>query len=197
MSVGVQTVHRFGASRQANGWVLGAIVGLHVAVLWALMQMGTVREAMSGLAPIMVRLIHAPATPAVPLREQPVPKPQMIAAARPEGPPAMEAPPVEEPPLPVTPPSFSAAYLDNPLPVYPAASKRLGEAGRVLLRVWVDAQGRAERVEVERSSGFPRLDVSAREAVGRWRFVPARQGPAAVAGVVRVPVVFELKGVER
>ena len=37
------------------------------------------------------------------------------------------------------PPNFNAAYLHNPAPHYPSVSKRLGEQGRVLLRVQVSA----------------------------------------------------------
>jgi protein TonB len=36
----------------------------------------------------------------------------------------------------IVPPRFDAAYLSNPAP-YPSASKRMGEEGRVLLRVQV------------------------------------------------------------
>jgi protein TonB len=95
---------------------------------------------------------------------------------------------------PVTPPRFDAAYLDNPAPIYPASAKRLREQGRVLLRVLVTAQGTAERIEVARTSGVEVLDRAALDAVRRWRFVPARQGDAAVAAFVHVPIVFSLAG---
>lgn len=36
---------------------------------------------------------------------------------------------------------FDADYLHNPIPAYPAFSLRLREEGRVLLKVWVTAQG--------------------------------------------------------
>lgn len=71
-------------------------------------------------------------------------------------------------------------------------SKRLGEQGKVLLRVKVGADGQAQEVSVLQSSGFPRLDEAAREAVRNWRFVPARQGDQAVAAPVNVPIVFKL-----
>lgn len=69
-------------------------------------------------------------------------------------------------------------------------SRRLGEKGRVLLRVFVSAAGRAERVEVKASSGFERLDFAARESVAGWRFVPARCGDEHVAAWVLVPISF-------
>ena len=46
--------------------------------------------------------------------------------------------------------------------------------------------------QVERSSGYPRLDEAAVAVVrDRWRFVPARRGEEALAAWVRVPISFE------
>lgn len=87
---------------------------------------------------------------------------------------------------------FDADYLDNPKPLYPHASRRLGEEGKVVLRVFVSAEGDAKQVEVKRSSGFQRLDLAAEKAVARWRFVPARRGEQAVTAWVVVPIVFSL-----
>lgn len=86
-----------------------------------------------------------------------------------------------------------ANYLDNPKPVYPPLSRKAGEQGKVVLRVYVEASGAASRVEVSGSSGFERLDRSAANAVSRWKFVPARQGSETVAAWVLVPIVFSLK----
>lgn len=86
-----------------------------------------------------------------------------------------------------------ANYLDNSKPVYPPLSRKAGEQGKVVLRVYVEASGAASRVEVSGSSGFERLDRSAANAVSRWKFVPARQGSEAVAAWVLVPIVFSLK----
>jgi protein TonB len=77
-------------------------------------------------------------------------------------------------------------------PPYPAAARRLGEEGSVVLRVRVDALGRAEIVEVATSSGSPRLDDAAVRSVQRWRFDPARAGTQAVAGWVSLKVTFRL-----
>ncbi|BBF84072.1 ferric siderophore transport system, periplasmic binding protein TonB [Aquitalea magnusonii] len=91
-----------------------------------------------------------------------------------------------------TEPGFSADYLHNPAPAYPAAARRNGEEGKVLLRVHVSAQGQAETVEIHRSSGFIRLDEAARETVANWRFTPARRGAVAIASSVIVPITFRL-----
>ncbi len=91
-------------------------------------------------------------------------------------------------------PSFNAAYLNNPAPAYPALSRRLGEEGRVLLRVQVMEDGTAGSVELQTGSGSSRLDQAALEAVKKWRFVPAKRGEQAVSASVVVPVRFSIEG---
>lgn len=107
--------------------------------------------------------------------------------------PPIVAAPVAVPEIPIVAARFDADYLDNPKPVYPHASRRLGEQGKVLLRVRVSAAGHPERVEVKQTSGFPRLDQAAEEVVGRWRFAPARRGNEAIATWVLVPISFNLQ----
>ncbi|NJD26242.1 MAG: energy transducer TonB [Betaproteobacteria bacterium] len=129
--------------------------------------------------------VAAPVVPAVP-----------AAVVEPAGAPVATAftaaPAPRMPGTPSTPARYDAAYLNNPSPGYPAASRRLGEEGRVLLRVRVGADGRPLSVDLEKGSNFSRLDEAARDAVTRWRFVPARRGDEAVEGSVLVPLVFRL-----
>ena len=124
----------------------------------------------------------APATFVVPAESatSPAPAPTVADNAGPATPPAF------------SPPHFNAAYLHNPAPVFPPMSRRLGEEGKVLLRVKVSSEGRPVAVDVEKGSNFERLDQAARDAVGRWRFVPARRGEQMVEGTVIVPIVFRL-----
>src|SRR5690606_22858676 len=89
---------------------------------------------------------------------------------------------------------YDAAYLNNPPPPYPSLSRRMRAAGKVLLRVFVDSEGRPEQVSVKTSSGSTRLDEAARSAVARWRFAPAKKGDKNVAAWVIVPIVFRLEG---
>ncbi|MFZ6649014.1 TonB family protein [Undibacterium sp. TJN25] len=63
-------------------------------------------------------------------------------------------------------------YLQAPKLEYPAISRRMGEAGKVALRVLVNEKGRAEKVEIEKSSGFSRLDDAAKQALMRALFKP-------------------------
>ncbi len=132
------------------------------------------------------RLLTSAPTPSNTAESSAAPTPAAPAAPAAQAAPAREAPPA------LVPPKFDAAYLSNPAPAYPGMSKRLGEQGKVLLRVKVGADGQAQEVSVLQSSGFPRLDEAAREAVRNWRFVPARQGDQAVAAPVNVPIVFKL-----
>jgi protein TonB len=92
------------------------------------------------------------------------------------------------------PAGFNAAYLHNPAPDYPSVSRRLGEQGKVLLRVQITADGAADSVALQTSSGSTRLDQAALEAVKKWRFVPAKRGGQAVSASVVVPVSFSIEG---
>ena len=149
---------------------------------------------------------------AVQQRKKPAPAPRPIIAMAPEktSPPAaftVPAPVVMPlaPPAPTSnsappaPPAatisaarFDAAYLHNPHPAYPPVSRRMGEEGKVLLRVRVTPDGRAAAVNVEKSSNFERLDEAARQSVALWRFVPAKRGDEAIEATVIVPIVFRL-----
>lgn len=193
---------------------LSSVVGLHVLALLVAFGMATSPELVKPLQALTVRMLDAtppkprveppkPPLPASPRKAPLAPPPVMTAAAPVAAAPTFtvapqpEPRPVEAPPAPPAPPAivaarFDADYLQNPKPVYPAISRRLGEEGKVVLRVRVSAQGASLAVEIKQSSGFPRLDAAARAAVEKWRFVPARQGSEAVEATVLVPLNFTL-----
>ena len=87
-------------------------------------------------------------------------------------------------------PSTSAAYLNNPPPAYPRMSERLGEQGVVKLLVLVGTDGLPQKIELQTSSGYDRLDRAALDAVKRWRFVPGRRGDTPEPMWVSVPIDF-------
>lgn len=124
----------------------------------------------------------------------------IVASPHPPDPPAPAESPAAAVPapaaalVPVTAPIFNADYLVNPPPAYPALSRRLGEQGRVILRVLVNTAGQADEVEVRGSSGYPRLDDAARDTVRGWKFVPASRGEQPVAAWVLIPISFSLEG---
>ncbi|MDD2760519.1 MAG: TonB family protein [Methylomonas sp.] len=90
------------------------------------------------------------------------------------------------------PPKTGMAYMNNPKPVYPMEARRQHLEGLVVLKVFVSAEGMAERVRIERSSGHDVLDDSALSAVREWRFVPAKRGHLPEAGWATVPINFSL-----
>lgn len=92
----------------------------------------------------------------------------------------------------VTPPRSDAAHLNNPPPPYPSLSRRLREEGRVVLDVYILADGRVGETRLRRSSGHPRLDEVALDAVRRWRYVPARRGDEPIPFWYVQPVDFRL-----
>lgn len=187
------------------------------AVLIALVAVVVPAEELkNAMRPIAVRLVEI--LPELPKpkppkpRETPKPKrtlpppPQLLASSTPSEAPAAFAVPPQPPtpvaaapinvapaPVPITAARFDADYLDNPKPVYPHASRRLGEQGKVLLRVYVSAAGLAEKVEIKTGSGYARLDQAAGDAVSRWRFIPAHRGDQAIAAWVQVPITFQLE----
>lgn len=89
-------------------------------------------------------------------------------------------------------PSSDADYLHNPPPAYPRMSRRMGEQGTVLVRVFINSEGRAEKAEVRTSSGYPRLDEAALDTVQRWRYVPGKRAGQAEAMWFNVPIRFVL-----
>ena len=80
-----------------------------------------------------------------------------------------------------------------PPPPYPPLARRMGEEGKVVLRVAVTPQGSASEVQIHTSSGSTRLDESAQKTVRNWKFIPAKQGDTAVSSWVLVPIIFKLE----
>ena len=217
---------RIGEAPVFMGWsrlgTLALVVGIHVLLAWALLQVGTVRQAVIDAAPIMVRFIEPPPVqiekpiakptprPLTPRVPEPAPPQSQLTPAEPSlltvpsdrgvsgswvaPPPVPKAGPVRAEPPPVSPPVYNADYLRNPPPVYPAQAKRLGEQGMVILKVYVNAAGLPEQVEVQTSSGSSRLDQAALNAVRAWTFIPAKRGDRPVPAWVAVPLHFKLGG---
>jgi len=135
---------------------------------------------------------------------EPPPKPAepapVVVAPGPPAPPAPPAPVVAPPPPPAPPaePRVRALgdqgieYIKAPTLSYPSISLRLKETGDLLVRVLVNEQGRVDKVEVQKSSGFPRLDNAARDAAMRAQFKPYLEGGRAVPVWVVVPFSFKL-----
>ena len=130
-----------------------------------------------------------PPSPAVPRPVSPAPVPPAALAPLVQAPAANAvtvapaAPAVAAAPAPVAPapatrsePVRTAAVV-NPAqcekPEYPSASRRMEEEGTVHLRFLIGVDGRVIQAEVEKSSGFPRLDKAAENGLAKCRFRPA------------------------
>lgn len=153
-----------------------------------------VRRAAPAPAPAPPPLPAAAPTPdPIPLAPEVAPAP--IAPLPPNTAPVAMAPAPPAPPAPVRVelPSSDADYLQNPKPAYPAISKRLGEQGKVVVRVLIGTDGTAQKAEIQQSSGFDRLDQAARTTVLKWRYVPGKRGGVAQAMWFNVPIHFVLE----
>ena len=202
------------ASRRSG--LLMVVIGLHAAVIAVVIAAKTVVPQIMEM-PLIVDLVQPaeikppeakplPVTKPQPVFQKPQPRPtptpvieatqSQVATANapvaspPDVKPAPPAPPAEAP---VVQARFDADYLKNPAPPYPPLSRRMGEEGKVILRVSVNPQGGADQVEIRSSSGSQRLDESAVNTVKHWKFIPAKRGDSAVQSWVLVPIVFKLE----
>ena len=219
-------------SSQRTAVLIGGVVVLHMAGLWAL-HSGLFKRATEWVIPVAVvsevpppppspPIKPPPPPPATPVRPSlaptplalaPLPTPQptqtpaappTIAAAAPVNAPVLATAPVApvpsvvavpapSPPAKVDMPTTVADYQAKSPPVYPAMSKRMGEQGRVVLRVLIGADGVPQQAEVQQSSGHGRLDRAAAEAVMRWRYVPGKRGGVPETMWFQVPIEFKLE----
>lgn len=99
--------------------------------------------------------------------ERPVqpPSPVPMAPAAPVAPPVPAGPPVR-----VSPVINAAANCEKP--DYPSLSRRQQEEGTVQLKFLIGLDGRVMESQVERPSGFRRLDEAARVALSKCQFKP-------------------------
>lgn len=196
-----------------RGLVFIAIVLLHLGMFYVLASGMSHRIVDVVLGPIETRLIEE----APKLDEPPPPPPPKIETPPPFVPPpdvsivipadaapttairqtTTVAPVAQPPPAPVARVAATAPRSDprRPLtqPEYPPSSRRAGEAGTVILEVYVNANGRAEDVRVKKSSGFPKLDDAAiREVKRSWRLVPGTEDGKPVAMWGQFAVTFKL-----
>ena len=94
-----------------------------------------------------------------------------------------------------TPPATAAThiggYLHNPQPRYSMLSQAAHERGKVTLRVMVEADGHPSSVDVIKSSGYDRLDRSARDTVlKQYRFIPATHGGQPIRAFYNFSINF-------
>jgi len=170
------------------------VLALHAVLLW-LIQSGLARQAFTLTQESVVALLLtdvAPPPPPVVAPKTPPPKtpPPPVTQL----PTATTAPIITTPAVPATSniapvaPSQSTAP-SAPTPSirtgaaiqpgascakadYPSASRRLEEEGTVSLKFLIGVDGRVLQAEIEKTSGFPRLDEAARNALSKCQFRP-------------------------
>jgi protein TonB len=123
----------------------------------------------------------------------PVGVPVAATAAPPTAPATLSAPPAPPAPPRIQLPDSNAEYLNNRPPPYPPLSRRLGEQGKVVVRVLIDIDGTARQAEVKTSSGYDRLDQAALKTVLGWTYVPGKVNGEPKAMWFNVPIHFVLE----
>jgi protein TonB len=163
---------------------------LHGILLW-LIQSGLARQAITLTQESVEALLltdAAPPPPPVAAPKTPTPKTPLP----PVTPPSNTAPVITTPVAPATSnvapttpststapptPSVRTGAVIQPgascaKPDYPSASRRLEEEGTVSLKFLIGVDGRVLQAEIEKTSGFPRLDEAARNALSKCQFRP-------------------------
>ena len=88
----------------------------------------------------------------------------------------------------------------RPLPIteedYPPQSKRLGEEGVTICRLYVLEDGSIGDVQIATSSGFPRLDETAVRKLKRWKVNPGTENGKPVPMRWDLRVVWKIKDVK-
>jgi len=83
-------------------------------------------------------------------------------------------------------------FMKQVMPRYPLFARRTGREGRVVLRLFIDEEGRLLDVEVVERAGFG-FDESALEAVRMSTFLPAVKDGRPVKSRILLPVRFVLE----
>jgi protein TonB len=176
-------------------------VGLHAIAALAFASMKYTARAPEAPAPLIASIIDAPEQleEAPPMAPPPMvemaytlPMPEQLAfESESITPPAVVTTAITTPGAAVVPPMVeSVEYLRQPAPQYPTESRRRRERGTVLLRVLIDPNGRPAQIQIERSSGFERLDMAARDAVEKAVFRPHEVNGIPQAAQVLIPIEF-------
>ena len=105
--------------------------------------------------------------------------------------PSTAVPAAPTPPLEV---SIEGVKLVRPPPrVYPTMSRRLGETGRVVVRVVIDTQGVPTEVSLAEPSRYARLNEEALRSARQARFDPYRVNGRPMSVTILWPFVFNLE----
>ena len=162
------------------------VVLLHLVLLWAIQSGLATRVVQAAKVVVQAELISEvtpslpppPVKPPPPAPKTPPPLPTAPVVSNPS-PAAIQLPAQPANPAPAAPPApaVRTGAVIQPgascaKPDYPSASRRLEEEGTVTLKFLIGVDGRVMQAEVEKSSGFQRLDEAARNALSKCQFKP-------------------------
>lgn len=89
--------------------------------------------------------------------------------------------------------SISQAQCSVPEPFYPNLSRRMGEEGKTMVRLFINESGAVEKVALAQSSGIHRLDQAALDAGMRVRCKPFIESGKAIKVTAIQPYIFRLE----
>jgi len=203
-----QPIHAIGAA--PSRWTTERIVGvgfvglLHVIAIYALVT-GLGQKIVTTIQHDLTVTITQepdraqppvapPKVPQLPLQPQQDTVTPPIVDIAPQGPSPISMVPAQ----PVNPTAADSAAQGiantHSTPPYPPIARRLGEQGRVILRLTISPQGAVISADVAQSSGFADLDQSAVSwVITHWRYKPAIQGGSPVQSQTNAAVVFNLR----
>jgi protein TonB len=157
---------------------IGWVVLLHALLLWAI-STGLARDVVQMTENTVEAVLMSEAPPPAPTPPPKTPLPKTPAPPPPA--PTSTAPAITQTPTPpAAAPQAPAIRMGAVIqagahcakPDYPSASRRMEEEGTVTLKFLIGADGKVLQADVEKSSGFTRLDEAARNALSKCQFRP-------------------------
>ena len=157
---------------------IALVVLLHALLLWAISS-GLARQVVRMTENTVEAVLMTEAPPPAPAPTPKTPPPKTPAPPPPA--PTSTAPAITQAPTPPaaapTAPAIRTGAVIQPgahcaKPDYPSASRRMEEEGTVTLKFLIGTDGKVMQADIEKSSGFTRLDEAARNALSKCQFRP-------------------------
>lgn len=157
---------------------IGWVVLLHALLLWAI-STGLARDVVQMTENTVEAVLMSEAPPPAPTPPPKTPLPKTPAPPPPA--PTSTAPAITQTPTPpAAAPQAPAIRMGAVIqagahcakPDYPSASRRMEEEGTVTLKFLIGVDGKVLQADIEKSSGFARLDEASRNALSKCQFRP-------------------------
>ncbi len=157
---------------------IGLVILLHALLLWAIAS-GLARKVVRMTENTVEAVLMTEAPPPAPTPPPKTPPPKTPAPPPPA--PTSTAPAITQAPTPPAPAPAAPAIRTGAViqagahcakPDYPSASRRMEEEGTVTLKFLIGVDGKVIQADIEKTSGFTRLDEAARNALSKCQFRP-------------------------